>query len=111
MSEATSQAVIPADTMHGDDVDIRAIVVWGLVSVFITVISISSLYALYNMFADEQRVEKSYNAKFTSAASALDQQAAALEQPIRWLDQSGDTVGVPIEVAMELTLKDYKQEN
>jgi hypothetical protein len=110
MSEASSPGLTPVDTHHGDDVDVQAIVIWGLVSVFITLITIFALHAMYNMSADEQRVEKSYNAPYTAAASALDRQASALEQPLKWLDQSGDKVGVPIGVAMKLTLEHFQQQ-
>ena len=110
MSETASPSAAPVDIHHVDDIDIRAIVVWGLVSVFITVITIAALGALYKEFAAEQRVEKTYNAKYTEAASALDLQAAELEQPIRYLDQQGSTVGVPIGIAEALTIKEYTQE-
>lgn len=109
MAETTSPGMIPVDTKHGDDVDIRAIVVWGLVSVIITVVAIFGLHAMYNMFAAEQRVQKSYNASYTAAASALNQQEGALEQPLRWLDQEGNTVGVPIDKAMALTIENYRR--
>ena len=107
MSEATSPAM-SADTHHGDDVDTRSIVIWGLVCVFITVITIGALHAMYTMYANEQRVTKSYNKEFGESASAVDQQAGALQQPIRWLDQQGKTVGVPIDKAMELVVNEYQ---
>lgn len=109
MSEVTSPGMNPVDTQHGDDVDVRSIVVWGLVSVFFTLASIFALHAMYNMFAAEQRVEKSYNASYTAAAGAIDQQSGTLQQPPRWMDQEGKTVGVPIDMAMAFTVQQYEQ--
>ena len=98
--------------MYGDDVDARSIVVWGLVCVFITVITFALLYALYNMSANERVGRKGLRAwKYKTAISALDQQKGALEQPLRWLDQQGETVGVPIDKAMELVLEDYQKDS
>lgn len=110
MSESTSAALDPVDTQYGDDINVRAIVVWGLVSVVITFITIAALHWGYNAMAAEQRVEKTYEGeygKYASADSMLDQQNAQLQQPVRYLDQQGQTVGVPINRAMEMTLKEF----
>lgn len=107
MSEATSQAAIPVDTQHGDDVDVRSIVVWGLVSVFITVISIFGLHAMYTTFASEQMVEKTYDAEYKSADRDIRVQKEELDKPVRWLNQEGTVVGVPISRAMEITVQEY----
>lgn len=109
MSEAATPGVIPVDTQHGDDVDVRAIVVWGLVSVLITIASIAGLYALYTTFYDEQRVIKSYDQKFVVADNAISQQVESLEGNIRYLSTDGKTIGVPIGKAMEIVAKEFEQ--
>lgn len=100
--------MIPVDTHHGDDVDIRAIVVWGLVSVLITVASIAGLHALYTTFHNEQRLEKSYDTPFVVADNALSQQEASLEGNLRYLSADGKLLAVPIGKAMEIVVKEFE---
>lgn len=107
MSETTSATLVPVDTKYGDDVNVRAIVVWGLVSVVITFLSIALLHWGYNAMAAEQRVEKTYDSKYAVADSELDQQNAELEEPIRYMDQQGQTIGVPIGKAMDIVLQEF----
>src|SRR5262245_42319312 len=107
MSEAATPGMIPVDTHHGDDVDIRAIVVWGLVSVLITVASIAGLYALYTTFRNEQRVLKSYDTPFVVADNAISQQVASLEGNIRYLSADGKTIAVPIDKAMDIVVQEF----
>ncbi|MCO6043042.1 hypothetical protein NG895_03910 [Aeoliella sp. ICT_H6.2] len=108
MSEATPDGMVPVDTKHGDDVDIRAIVVWGLVSVLITVATIAGLHAVYNTVAAEQRVTKDFDAKFTESDSKISAQLNALDN-LEWVDNEGKTVAVPIEKAMQITVKEFAQ--
>lgn len=107
MSEATTTAAAPIDTQHGDDVDIRSIVVWGLVSVFITIISIFGLHAMYTTFANEQLVEKNFDSEYKSAVASLDRQDMELTKPVRWIGTDEKALGVPIDRAMQITLKQY----
>ncbi|WP_425396432.1 hypothetical protein [Aeoliella sp.] len=108
MSEPTSDAAAPVDTKYGDDVDNRAIVIWGLVCVLITVASIAGLHAVYNTVAAEQRVTKDFDVKFAASESTISQQLDARDK-WDWADDQGKVVQVPIEKAMEITVKEYTQ--
>lgn len=101
--------MIPVDTHHGDDINARAILLWGFVSVVVTILCIFSLHALYNWYADQQTVEKLYQAEYKAAANELHKQQGQLQQAVRWLDDQGNVVGVPIERAMELTLEEFRR--
>lgn len=110
MSEATSDGMVPIDTMHGDDVDTRAIVIWGLVCVLITVATIAGLHAVYNTVAAEQRVAKDYDVDFAKSADIIDTQLRALQEKPRWMDTEGKSVGVPIDRAMTIVVEEFSQQ-
>lgn len=112
MSDATltAESEAPADTMHGDDLNVGAIALWGLVSVVITAISILALHAFFNAYSDQQRAEKSYAQAYKSAEDELNNQNGALVEAVRWLDNEQTKVGVPIDRAMTIVVKQYSKE-
>jgi len=99
----------PVDTMHGDDLNAGAIALWGFVSILITAISILALHALYNAYADQEAVTKSYNAEYERADSELLDQDGALQESVRWLDNDQTIVGVPIDRAMTIVVQEYEK--
>ncbi|MGI9456191.1 MAG: hypothetical protein ACR2NU_06480 [Aeoliella sp.] len=108
MSDTHTTAEI--DLHHADDLNIGSIVMWGLVSVVVTVVSVLGLHALYNWYEDQQLMEKSYQAVDTNADNELNRQEGSLEKAVAWVDKEKGIVGLPINRAIELTLDEYKQE-
>lgn len=109
MSDAAINAEVPVDTLHGDDLNVGAIALWGFVSIVVTAASILALHALYNSYADQEAVAKSYNAEYERAESELLDQDGALQQSVRWLDNDQTTVGVPIDRAMTIVVQEYQK--
>ncbi|QDU53991.1 hypothetical protein [Aeoliella mucimassa] len=103
MSETTNTA---ADVTPGDDIDVQALVTWGLVSVIITTVLIFGLYGLYNLYSAEQRSEKSY-INYDESVAEINNQKDKLTGQVRWLDGEGTTLSVPISRAKELTLQEF----
>lgn len=109
MSEATPSKV-PADIHHLDDINVRAIVMWGVVSIAVTVISILGLHAMYNWFAATQLEVKSYQAKYESAANEIDKQQGKLVAAPTWVNKEAGIVSVPIDRAIEITVNEYQRQ-
>jgi hypothetical protein len=108
MSDTHTTAEI--DLHHSDDLNVGAIVMWGLISVVVTVVSILGLHALYNWYEDQQLMQKSYQAVDASAMNEVTKQKGSLEKAASWVDKEKGIVGLPINRAIELTLEEYKQE-
>ena len=109
-----------SDTTHAhegpqaDDIDFVSLIAWGLVSAIVTMVIIFGLYGLYNSYAAQQRVEKSYNAegtylgRYQEASATKKDQLNLLLEPVHWVDQEGKVAAVPLERAKELTLKEFQ---
>ena len=109
MSQATS-GNLPIDTQQGDDVNVKAIAMWGFISVVFTAVSIMGLYALYFWYVADQREVKSYQTKYEMAEGELNDQKATLLGSIAWSDKEAGVAKLPIDEAMKLVVEQYKHE-
>lgn len=90
-----------------DNFDIPVIVTVGIVSVALTVATIIGVQALYLAYASKEVERKVITAPTADADSKLAEQDAKLAR-YGWVKRDEGQVVIPIERAMDLTVKDYR---
>ncbi len=91
-----------------DDPNTQMTIVVGAIGVFIVFLIIVGLQAFFYHTQKSQTREKSYGYAFDKLRNAQSQQEQQLHA-YRWINQAQGVVAIPIEQAMQLTIRDLQE--
>ena len=89
-----------------DDPDARPVLLWGVLGSLVVVAIVIVLTAL--VFRTEQKLveQRVFAVKYDEGQAELARQQAALHS-YRWVDRKKGIVAIPIDRAIELTVREY----
>ena len=90
-----------------DDINVPMIATAGVVSVLLTIAAVFAVQSVYFRRASSETERKVILVSDTSADSRLAEQEAVLTR-YSWLRQDEQRVTIPIKLAMQLVVEDYR---
>ena len=98
----------PRETNGGQGDPDATLTIWiGLIGALTTFLIIVSLQAVYYHVENSQRIEKVYSRPPEELGLLRAKQEQVLHS-YRWIDEKKGVAGIPIERAMELTVRDLR---
>lgn len=81
----------------------------GIIGVILTAATAIALAGLHYSGANDEFERKAANVVFDDTVTLAAKQHAVLYQPYQWLDRANNTIAIPINRAMELTITDLNK--
>jgi len=95
-------------TIEREDVNLPAVIAFGIVTVCLVYLSVVGLMALYYKVQDEEYKRKTYSEKPLALINLNAEQEKLLTE-YRWVDKHKGIAAIPIEEAIKLTVEDISR--